>query len=71
MATQPNQDSTPIWLRSSVSGSTGQCVEVANSGSSVLVRDSGDRSGAVLAFTYAQWRGLLRRIRNGEGAPPR
>jgi len=71
MATQPKRNSTLIWRRSSASGSTGQCVEVAKSGSSVLVRDSGNPSGPILAFTRTQWLWLLRRIRNGQGVPHR
>jgi hypothetical protein len=66
MATQPNLDSTLIWRKSRLSGESGQCVEVAKSESSVLVRDSGDQSGAVLELTSAQWLGLLRRIKNDE-----
>jgi hypothetical protein len=66
MVTQPNRDSTLIWRKSRASGGNSNCVEVAKSGSSVLVRDSGDGAGTVLAFTCAQWRGLVRRIRDGE-----
>jgi Domain of unknown function (DUF397) len=65
MAAQPNRDSTLIWHKSSASGGDGACVEVAKSGSCVLVRDSRDRSGAVLVLTRAQWLGLLRHIKNG------
>jgi hypothetical protein len=65
MATQPNRDSALIWHKSSGSGGGGECVEVAQWQSSVLVRDSGDRSGPVLAFTSAQWRGIVRRIKDG------
>jgi hypothetical protein len=67
MATQPNPDSTLSWRKSRASGASGNCVEVAESGSSVLVRDSADRSGPVLALTSGQWRGLVRRIRSGNG----
>ena len=67
MATQPNRDSTLIWHKSRASGASGACVEVAASGSSILVRDSGDRAGTVLTFTGAQWLGLLRRIRVSAG----
>jgi hypothetical protein len=67
MANQPNPDSTLSWRKSRASANDGQCVEVAESGSSVLVRDSTDRPGPVLALTCAQWGGLLRRIRNGNG----
>jgi hypothetical protein len=51
------------WRTSSASAGVGECVEVATSGSSVLARDSRDRSGATLEFTRAQWLGLMRRIR--------
>jgi hypothetical protein len=66
VATQPNRDSTVVWRKSSMSGGNGQCIEVAKSGASVLVRDSGDPSGPVLSVTCAQWVRFLRRIRNGE-----
>jgi len=64
MATQANRDSTPAWHRSSASQGTGACIEVATSGSVVLVRDSRNRSGTVLACTADQWRRLLRQIRD-------
>jgi hypothetical protein len=67
MAAQPNGDSTLNWRKSSASGGESACVEVAKSGSSVMVRDSGNPSGAMLVFTHAQWRGLLRQIRNPDG----
>jgi len=66
MATQPNRDSTFIWRKSSASGASGGCVEVAQADSSVLVRDSRNRSGAVLVFTCAQWHRLMRDIKNGK-----
>jgi hypothetical protein len=64
MATQPNRDLTLNWHKSSASGGGGECVEVAQWRSSVLVRDSGDRSGPVLTFSQAQWCGLVRRIKD-------
>ncbi len=66
VATQPNRDSTVVWRKSSMSANGGNCIEVAKSGASVLVRDSGDPSGPVLSATCAQWLRFLRRIRNGE-----
>ena len=66
MTIQSNPDSTLTWRKSTYSGGTGGCVEVASSGSSVLVRDSGDRTGPVLIVTCAHWLGLLRRVRDGE-----
>jgi hypothetical protein len=66
MAAQPNQDSTLIWRKSSASGGDGACVEVAQSGSFMLVRDSRDQSGAVLKFTPGQWLGLVRRTKSND-----
>ena len=63
MAIQSNPDSTLTWRKSSASSGTGACVEVAKSGPFVLVRDSRNRSGAVLASTGEQWLWLLRQIR--------
>jgi len=65
MATQPYRDSTPIWRKSRLSGESGGCVEVAKSDTSVLVRDSRDRPGAILKFSPAQWRGFVSSIKNG------
>jgi len=67
MAVQPNGDSTLNWRKSRASGQSGECVEVAQSGPSVLVRDSANPSGAVLVLTRAQWLGLLRHIQNLAG----
>jgi hypothetical protein len=66
MAAQPNRDSTLIWRKSSASGESGGCVEVAKSESSVLVRDSRDRPGGVLVLSCAQWDQLLRRIKGAK-----
>lgn len=66
MATKPNRGSELVWRKSSASGGGGECVEVAQLESSVLVRDSGDRSGTVLVFTPAQWHGLVWRMKSGE-----
>jgi len=41
------------------------CARIHLRDRTVLVRDSRDRSGAVLAFTSAQWRDLMTRIRHG------
>ncbi|MEU4398559.1 DUF397 domain-containing protein [Micromonospora orduensis] len=51
----------PRWRTSTRSGDTGgACVEVAdNLPGVVLVRDSKDRSGPILAFAPAAWRGFL------------
>jgi len=44
------------WRRSSYSGSSGgDCVEVADAATVVLVRDTKDREGGTLAFTAGTW----------------
>jgi Domain of unknown function (DUF397) len=66
MGAEPNPYTMLVWRKSRASGGSGECVEVAQWDSSVLIRDSHDRSGAVLIVTPSQWLGLLRRTRNGE-----
>ena len=44
------------WRKSSYSGASGNdCVEVANSDSAVVVRDTTDRDGALLTVDVAAW----------------
>jgi hypothetical protein len=51
------------WRTSSYSGSNGgNCVEVA-ARDHVVVRDTKDRTGAVLAFGEATWREFTARIK--------
>ncbi len=44
------------WRRSKYSGSNGNCVEVGTGAPAVLVRDTKDQAGAVLAFAPDAWR---------------
>lgn len=46
------------WTKSSYCGS-GQCVEVANTGDLLAVRDSKDPDGPVLSFGHGAWRSFL------------
>jgi hypothetical protein len=65
MATPPDRDSMLIWRKSRASAGNSECVEVALSNSSVLVRDSRDRFGTRLAFSPAQWQLFVRLIKDG------
>jgi hypothetical protein len=54
------------WRTSSHSGSNGDCVEVgADPAARVLVRDTRDREGLVLAFRPAAWRRFARQVKAG------
>jgi Domain of unknown function (DUF397) len=53
------------WIKSSYSGNGG-CVEVTAAGH-VLVRDTKDRRGPVLAFSPAAWRKFASRVRGEHG----
>ena len=63
-----NSDEVFAWTKSSFSG-TGNCVEVAVDGDSILLRDTKDRAGAVLTFTEAEWQAFLLGVNAGEFAP--
>jgi len=64
MAAQRDRYAAAVWRKSSASADNGACVEVAAWHSSVLVRDSRNRSGGVLEVSREQWRTFLARIRS-------
>ena len=66
MTIEPQPHSTLARRTSSASGGGGECVEVAQWESSVLIRDSRDRPGPVLMVSATQWLGFLERTRNGD-----
>jgi len=53
------------WCKSSASGDS-NCVEVAFGADQVLVRDSKDRDGTVLRFTFAEWSAFVIGVRDGQ-----
>ena len=52
------------WRKSSRSFSNGNCTEVGQDGAVVLVRDTEDRGGPVLAFSGETWGAFLARLRS-------
>ena len=60
-------DSGRVWIKSSLSFSNGNCVEVASlPRGEIGVRNSRDAQGAVLVFTPDEWHAFLGGVRNGE-----
>ncbi|MFF3864244.1 DUF397 domain-containing protein [Micromonospora sp. NPDC001898] len=53
------------WRKSTRSGSSGNCVEVAIPSRGVMVRDSKDRHGPLLSFTAGQWAGFVKGVKDG------
>jgi Domain of unknown function (DUF397) len=51
------------WKKSSYSGNSGNCVEVADLGGAVAVRDSKDPEGPVLVCSRGEWTNFLTRIK--------
>jgi hypothetical protein len=54
----PDRDDI-VWRTSSYTGGQGNCVEVATAAGTVLVRDTKDREGPLLAVPTTAWRAFL------------
>ena len=64
-------DSGPRWVKSSLSFSNGNCVQVARlANGQVCVRDSKNPGGPILRFTPAEWQAFLGGARRGEFDSP-
>jgi hypothetical protein len=54
------------WRKASYSSNGGaNCVEVADRGNRVLVRDTQDRSGSVLRLSPGAWRRFTGQVKSG------
>ena len=60
-----SEASSLAWRKSKASD-TGNCVEVAFGGESVLIRHSQSPSGPVLSFSHPEWIAFLQGARGGE-----
>ena len=67
MTIRETAEVTVPWRKSSYCNTGGQCVEVAQAGSSLLVRDSADPAGSCLAFSGTAWAAFIRDIKLGAG----
>ncbi|MEU6850632.1 DUF397 domain-containing protein [Actinacidiphila alni] len=54
------------WRKATASQANGDCVEVADLGTAVGLRDSKDPQGPVLTFTAAEWDAFLNGAKDGE-----
>jgi hypothetical protein len=52
------------WRKSSYSGNTGNCVEVANLGKVIAVRDSASRDDRKLIIKHSEWRAFIEFVRD-------
>jgi hypothetical protein len=59
------------WRKSSYSsGNGGECVEVADHGNRVLVRDTTDRTGPMLQFTPGVWQRFADQVKRSLASDP-
>jgi len=63
--------SRAVWKKNNYSGGNGSCVEVADLGEQLAVRDSKDKAGPKLVFARAAWLAFLEdvRVANSLAAP--
>jgi len=58
------------WRKSSYSGGEGNCVEVADHGNRVLVRDTKNKAGAILRFCPDAWRRFADQVKRSLASDP-
>ncbi|MBV9448999.1 MAG: DUF397 domain-containing protein [Streptosporangiaceae bacterium] len=57
---------TGPWRKSSYSDTGGNCVEIAQAGTTIAVRDSKDPADRHLTFSPHAWTAFTRRIKHGK-----
>lgn len=57
---------TGTWRKATCSTGAGACVEVAPTVDGVVLRDSKQPNGAVLAYDRAEWRAFLTGVKHGD-----
>ncbi len=65
MATRDIDLSRAVWRKSARSNNGGACVEVADLGNAVAVRDSNSPDGPKLIFACEVWRAFVQRVQAG------
>ncbi|MGD0704059.1 MAG: DUF397 domain-containing protein [Trebonia sp.] len=60
---ESRRDMGDDWRTSSYSGSNGSCVETASSPGVILVRDTTNRDGGILAFAADVWRAFAAELK--------
>jgi hypothetical protein len=55
--------SQPVWRVATYTGGNGNCVEVADATRVVLVRDTKDREGGMLAFSADAWQRFTSKLK--------
>jgi hypothetical protein len=63
---QEPADASVTWRKSSRSGTSGACVEIAEMTAAVGMRDSKDVTGPVLVFSRATFAGFIAGVQAGE-----
>jgi len=64
MDAESNRHSPIGWRKSRFSADQGNCVEIGSLPVSVVVRDSKDATGPILAVPHRHWAQFLRHLRN-------
>jgi hypothetical protein len=65
MNTSATSPADIMWRKSSKSTGQNDCVEIARTGTAVLIRDSKNRGGGHLAVSARTWASLITSIKHG------